>query len=74
MIQFEWDLFDLETASLKDYYRLLRGQYELGRLYPSWVDFGPWRPTAENFFGGNYVAVSRRLPELVARLRKRGRG
>ena len=75
LIQYEWvNLAVLESPQFKDYLRLLAEQYQVGRLYPDRVKFrdwsGAWSDEAmeESKHDGNYVAVSRRCPDLVAHL------
>lgn len=68
VIQFEYGEFNIESRQLlRDFFTRLPG-YHIGRLFPAWVEFGPWHKSLENFRPANYIAVSRRLPELQALL------
>jgi FkbM family methyltransferase len=68
LIQFEYGIANITSrVLLKDYYAMLgAAQYEIGKLYPFGVEFGPYRPEQEDFRGPNFVAVHRSRPEVRA--------
>ena len=79
LIQYEWvEHGSIDSPDFKDYLRLLTGQYEVGRLYPKTIKFRDWSQAwpreaiAESRCDGNYVAVSRNCPELLAHLKGEG--
>ena len=80
LIQHEWvEHGSIDSPEFKDYLRLLTGQYEVGRIYPKTIKFRDWRKAwsreaiAESRCDGNYVAVARSRPELLAHLQAEGR-
>ena len=71
LIQFEYGEFNIASRRLlKDYYLQL-GNYHLGRLFPTWVEFSGWHKDLENFKAANYVAVRKDLRDLKFRLENR---
>ena len=69
-IQFEYGRASIAARFLlTDYYDLLTSfGFEIGKLYPGYVDFRPYTPEMEDFLGPNYVAVHRSQSELRRRL------
>ncbi|HVC20175.1 MAG TPA: FkbM family methyltransferase [Vicinamibacterales bacterium] len=67
VIQFEYGLVNILTHFLlRDFYeQLSRVGYLIGKLYPSYVDFRPYRLVDEDFLGPNYLAVKRTRQDLI---------
>jgi len=66
-IQFEYGAFATQTRVLiKDFYARLGERYWLGKLYASAVEFQDYDWTLEGFAFANFVAVSKRRPDLKA--------
>lgn len=67
VIQFEYGLkCIISKFLLRDYYDLfLERDYVVGKLYPDRVVFKPYEVTDEDFLGPNYVAVSRKRPDII---------
>lgn len=63
IIQFEYGLVNIETGFLlKHFYDFFESYgYEVGKLYPTFVDFKNYDYRDENFVGPNYIAI---LPEF----------
>lgn len=61
VIQFEYGLPNILCRTMvRDFYDLLKPfGYELGKLYPDWIDFRDWRPQDEDSWsrGPNFVAT-----------------
>ncbi len=73
-VQFEYGLASIQSHFLLyDHYRFFDELgYDVGKLFPTFVDFRPYDIRKdENFMGPNYVAVSRRHPDLRLRLARR---
>lgn len=69
VVQFEYNQLNVRSRSfLRDFYELLEAHYAIGRIYPSSVDFKAYDGLDENFIDGNFIAVSRDLPDLRSRL------
>ena len=68
VIQFEHNEWAVPAGvHLADFYDLLDPLgYEIGRLFPDFVQFRPWRPAYEREAAGNHVAVHRSQVELRA--------
>lgn len=66
-LQFEYGRKSILTKHLlQDLYRLLEGKgFAVGKIYPTYVDFRPYRLQDEDFRGPNYLAVRRNRPELI---------
>jgi FkbM family methyltransferase len=65
VIYFEYGEFNIAARTLlQDFYTLL-GDYEIGRLMPAWVEFGPYDKNLEDFRAANYVAVRRDRQDLI---------
>lgn len=58
-VQFEYGQINLKARFfLEDYYRLLEGYgMNIGKIYPSYVDFQPYHFTQDDLQGPNYLAV-----------------
>lgn len=70
LIQFEYGEFNIASRIfLRDFYEKLRN-FDLGRLFPSWVEFSDWHKDLENFRAANYVAVRKDLSGLKSLLEK----
>ncbi|MBI1180253.1 MAG: FkbM family methyltransferase [Alphaproteobacteria bacterium] len=62
VVQFEYNYMSIYSRTfLRDYFGLLEGRYEIGRLLPNRIEFFPYRFTEENFIQSNFVAVRRDL-------------
>ena len=72
-LQFEYNLFNITARHLlADFYDLLDPLgYELGKVHPDGVAFGPYDTREENWVGPSVVAVRRSRPDVVAALRLR---
>jgi FkbM family methyltransferase len=59
VVQFEYGYAGIKSGALLQafYGHLSPHGYAIGRLRPDRVDFQPYRPTDERFFGPNFVAV-----------------
>jgi FkbM family methyltransferase len=65
VLQFEYGAFSIDTRFLlKDFFALLGGQFEIGKIYPTYVDFGDYDWRSEDFRFANYLCISRDHPEL----------
>lgn len=65
-IQFEYGTVNILTHFLlHDFYQLL-SEYDIGKIYPSYVDFKPYDFGDEDFLGPNYLAVRRDREDLKA--------
>ena len=54
---------------LADIYEMLEPLgFDIGKLYPNYVDFSPYSPMLENFLGPNYIAVHQQHSGLRSRL------
>jgi hypothetical protein len=54
---------------LRDFYQLLEpAGYLVGKIFPNGVDFRPYSPDDENFFGPNFLAVQRKADDLITHL------
>jgi FkbM family methyltransferase len=70
IIQFEYGLVNIQSKFLlKDAYEML-GVYnfEIGKIYPTSVNFKNYTYYDERFIGGNYLAVKRELKNIIATL------
>lgn len=58
-LQFEYGTINIDTHFLlRDAYQLLEGHgMVVGKIYPSYVDFRPYKRRDEDFLGPNYLAV-----------------
>lgn len=64
-IQFEYGAFAIDTRILlTDYYKLLRRDYWIGKIYPTHVDFSDYQWTMENFRFSNFLCVLCTRPDL----------
>ena len=59
VIQFEYGYINIDTHFLlKDFYELFsRARMKIGKIYPTHVDFRPYRHVDEDFYGPNFLAV-----------------
>ncbi len=65
LLQFEYGAFSIDTRFLlKDFFALLGGQFCIGKIYPTYVDFADYDWRNEDFRFANYLCVSRDHPEL----------
>ena len=69
MIQFEYSEINLEKKLyLKDFYDFLQG-WELGRIYPGYIDIQAYQMRLENFVPGNFIAIpSNKTPTSNSKL------
>lgn len=67
VIQFEYGYINIDTRFLlKDFYALLsQRNMTIGKIYPDYVDFRPYRHVDEDFYGPNYLAVNSGRPDLL---------
>jgi hypothetical protein len=65
VLQFEYGAFSIDTRFLlKDFFAVLGGQFCIGKIYPTYVDFGDYDWRCEDFRFANYLCISRDHPEL----------
>ena len=71
VIQFEYGKTNIYGGTmLKDFYYFLEPKgYVLGKIYPNYVDFGPYSIFKEDFIGPNYLAVHESKSELLKSLK-----
>lgn len=63
IIQFEYSKYNIHSKTfLKDFYELLSPDFEIGKIYPTYIDFRPYHDDQEDFLGSNFLAVK---PPLV---------
>jgi FkbM family methyltransferase len=72
-VQFEYGMVNIATHFLlADFYLLFRKLgYEVGKIYPNYVDFSGYDYTKENFIGGNFVAVHKTYSALISALQSK---
>jgi hypothetical protein len=70
LIQFEYGRVNVLTRFLlADIYEMLEPlDFDIGKLYPNYVDFRPYSPMLETFLGPNYIAVHQKHSGLRSRL------
>ncbi len=70
LIQLEYGRVNVLTRFLlADLYEMLEPLgFDIGKLYPNYVDFRPYSPMLENFLGPNYIAVHQQHSGLRSRL------
>ena len=66
IVQFEYGTVSIKTKFLlHDFYEFFDGHgYDVGKIYPTYVDFRPFEPRLEDFRGPNYLAVRRELRHI----------
>lgn len=66
-IQFEYGYINIDTHFLlKDFYAYLSPfNMVIGKIYPDYVDFRPYRHVHEDFYGPNYLAVRADRQDLL---------
>ncbi|MGC6511320.1 MAG: FkbM family methyltransferase [Parvibaculales bacterium] len=68
VVYFEYGEFNIAARTfLEDFYQQLSG-YDIGKLMPRWVEFGPYDKRNENFRPAYYVAVRKDRQDLVEKL------
>lgn len=69
-IQFEYGYVNIANRFLlKDFYDLLIPKgFVVGKIYPTYVDFRPYRHSHEDFLGPNFLAVQQDEQPLIRRL------
>jgi FkbM family methyltransferase len=69
LVQFEYGMTSIFTKfMLRDFHLYLEPRgFEIGKLMPGTVAFGPYRPRSEDFRGPNFVAVHKSRPDLRKR-------
>ena len=69
-MQFEFTLWAAITnTQLKDFYDLLGPVgYSIGKIYPTYIDWRPYKPEQEIYVRANFAAVHESRPDLIARL------
>jgi len=70
IIQFEYGIFNISSkALLYDICSYLKHyDFVIGKIFPKHIDFFEYSFEMENFFGGNYIAVSSKEKEVIERL------
>ncbi len=64
-IQFEYGAFATQTKFLLgDFYKLLESNYNIGKIYPNYVEFRPYDWTLESFQFSNYCCVAKSRPDI----------
>jgi FkbM family methyltransferase len=64
-IQFEYGAFAIDTrVMLRDYFTLLGERFQLGKIYPNYVEFGSYDWRADDLRFCNYLCVSRDRMDL----------
>lgn len=71
VIQFEYGKINIIShALLRDFYVLLNSYgYEVGKIYPTCVDFSDYNLDKEDFIGPNFIAVLKENSQLIAALK-----
>ncbi len=65
LLQFEYGAFSIDTRFLlKDFFGVLGGHFDIGKIYPTYVEFRDYDWRDEDFRFANYLCVSRDHPEL----------
>jgi len=69
-VQFEFTLWAAITnTQLKDFYDLLGpAGYSIGKIYPTYIDWRPYKPEQEIYVRANFAAVHKSRPDLIERL------
>ncbi|MGC6475035.1 MAG: FkbM family methyltransferase [Parvibaculales bacterium] len=68
IVYFEYGEFNISARSfLQDFYDMLP-DYEIGKLMPRWVEFGPYDKKNENFKPAYYVAIKKNHTDLINKL------
>lgn len=72
MIQFEYSEINIQNRFLlKDFYELLeKNGYNIGKIYPDFIDFSPYHKRKENFIIGNFLAVQSVESKIIKLLSK----
>lgn len=67
VIQFEYGYVNIDTHFLlKDFYELFsQAKMVVGKIYPTYVDFRPYRYVDEDFYGPNFLAVRSDRQDLL---------
>jgi len=67
VVQFEYGYVNIDTHFLlKDFYDYFsQFNMTIGKIYPDFVDFHPYRHVDENFYGPNYLAVRSDRQDLL---------
>jgi len=68
VIQFEYGEFNIQSQKLLKHFYELLSDYDIGKLYPNYVEFGRWHLDLENFKPANYIAVKKSNQQLVRML------
>lgn len=69
IVYFEYGEFNISARSfLQDFYDMLP-DYEIGKLMPRWVEFGPYDKKNENFKPAYYVAIKKSRTDLKKKLK-----
>jgi len=69
VVQFEYGMVNIVTKFLlRDFYAHFEGRgYRVGKLFPGYVRFRPYRFQDEDFLGPNYIAASPDVVPLLGR-------
>ena len=69
VVQFEYGMINIVTKFLlRDFYTHFEDRgYRVGKLFPGYVRFRPYRFQDEDFLGPNYVAASPDVAPLLGR-------
>ncbi|WP_026947191.1 FkbM family methyltransferase [Algoriphagus marincola] len=67
MVQFEYGPLALESRFLlADFYKFFENHgFEVGKIFPNWIDFRPYSWKMENFVLANFVAVRKDLKHTL---------
>lgn len=67
VIQFEYGPQNVESRFLlKDFYKMLgENGYQIGKIYPTWVDWSGYSVEKENFILSNFLAVSKNAVSII---------
>lgn len=67
MVQFEYGPLALESRFLlADFYNFFENYgFEVGKIFPNWIDFRPYSKEMENFVLSNFVAINSRHKSLL---------
>jgi FkbM family methyltransferase len=70
LIQFEYGVYNITSKDLlSDFFdHLGKFNFQIGRLYPHYVDFFIYDYSKESFIGGNYIAVNKNDEEMITLL------
>ena len=67
LVQFEYGPMAIDSKYLlADFYEFFEDRgFQIGKIYPNWIDFRPYSKNMENFVLSNFVAVRKDLQEIL---------